>query len=122
MARFESDSRVWAVAATEVERRVAALPAYAEARATALRLAAAEVADATADATPEAAVAAMRALGGWSAVVERAVRKACAGTAGALDPSGSALVPLTVEGLLLRRAGELRVAAQSAAAAARVAR
>lgn len=63
--RYESESRTWGIAAREISRRTRAMPEFQEARALVIDGAAAECRGAD--------VAGMRALGGFTAVVERHV-------------------------------------------------
>lgn len=112
--RFEGESAVWSRAARAIEDRVERSPAYAAAKVRAVALAVERLAPVYAMADPAARVAALRALGGNTAVAEGAVRDACAETPGALDEMGSKFLPASVRSLLLRRAADVRTTAQAA--------
>ena len=114
-SRFEGESAVWSRAAAVVTARVERSPAYAAAKGRAVALAAERLAPVCAMADPEARVAALRGLGGNTAVATRAVHDACAEVPGALDEMGSELLPASVQSLLLQRVADVRVAAQAVA-------
>jgi hypothetical protein len=83
--RYESESRTWGIAARAISERIRAMPEFAEARQLVIDGAAAECGDAS--------VPTMRALGGFSAVIERQI-KALPDRFHA--PVGSKLLPATV--------------------------
>lgn len=94
MSRYEGESRTWGIAAREISKRIRAMPEFAEAREIVI---AATVAECRGCDVP-----AMRALGGFTAVIGRHI---AALPDQFRTPVGSKLLPATVASEL--RAGEL---------------